>query len=53
MNIQDLRIYSVNLLAFTLSFSKLETFLRIFLLVASIIYTLLKLIDWKNGKKDD
>lgn len=53
MSIQDLRIYAVNFLAFTLSFSSLETILRMFLLVVSIVYTILKLIGLKNGKKDD
>ena len=50
MTHQDLRIYLLNLLTFTLSFSQLEMALRIFLLVISIVYTLWKLIDRKNGK---
>jgi hypothetical protein len=50
MTHQDLKIYLLNLLTFTLSFSQLEMALRIFLLVISIVYTLWKLIDRKNGK---
>ena len=56
MTTQDLKIYLLNLLTFTISFSQVEMALRIFLLVISIIYTLWKLIDKKNentNKKDN
>jgi hypothetical protein len=53
MTHQDLKLYILNLLTFTLSFSNIETYLRIFLLIISIVYTLWKLIALKNGKKDD
>jgi hypothetical protein len=56
MTTQDLKIYLLNFLTFTISFSQVEMALRIFLLVISIVYTLWKLIDKKNentNKKDN
>jgi hypothetical protein len=55
MTTQDLKIYLLNFLTFTISFSQVEMALRIFLLVISIVYTLWKLIDKKNEntKKDN
>lgn len=50
MTHQDLKIYLLNAATLTISFSQAEMALRIFLLVISIIYTLWKLIDKKNGK---
>jgi hypothetical protein len=53
MNHQDLRLYFLNSSAILLSLSQAETALRFTLLILSIIYTIWKLIDKKNGKKDD
>jgi len=53
MTYHDLRLYLLNSSAFFLSLSSQgETFLRFVLLIVSIIYTVWKLIDRKNGKDD-
>jgi hypothetical protein len=55
MSISDLKLYTLNSLAMALSFSNIESTLKIVLLLASIVYTLMKtieLIKKKNDAKD-
>ena len=51
MEMQDIKIALVNFLTFTISFSNVEQWLKIALLIVSIIYTVQKIIEMKN--KDD
>ena len=54
---QDFKTPILNALILMLSFTNIESTLKIFLLVTSIIYTLLKIIETiknkKNGIKTD
>jgi len=54
MSINDLKLYTLNSIAMAMTFSNVESTLKIFLLCVSIIYTILKIIDFlikkKNGK---
>jgi hypothetical protein len=55
MSISDLKLYTLNSVAMALSFSNIESTLKIVLLLASIVYTLMKtieLIKKKNDAKD-
>ena len=56
MSLNDLKLYGLNSAAMAISFSNVESTLKIFLLCVSIIYTILKIIDFlmknKNGKTD-
>jgi len=53
MSNTDLRLYIVNSVTMVLSFSNIESALKIVLLIASIFYTLLKTIETLRKKKDD
>ena len=51
----SLRVYSLNALTLIISFTPLETTLKILLLLASIVYTGMKIYDWiimKINKKN-
>ena len=48
---QDLKIGTINLLTFTVSFSSIEQWLKIALLIASIAYTVLKIFKMNNNEK--
>ena len=48
---QDIKIGAINLLTFTVSFSSIEQWLKITLLVVSIAYTILKIFKMKNNEK--
>ena len=54
MTINDLKLYGLNSLTLAISFSNVEAMLKIVLLLASIVYTILKTIELiknnKNGK---
>jgi hypothetical protein len=55
-NISELKILLVNLLIFFLASSQIESFLKVFLLIASIVLTFLKCLEvYKNikSKKDN
>lgn len=55
MSIKDLKLYILNSITMTLSFSNMESALKIILLVISIFYTLLKIVETlkkKNNEKD-
>ncbi len=45
---QDIKIALINFLTFTISFSNVEQWLKIALLIVSIIYTIQKIIEIKN-----
>ena len=44
MNIEELKIYGINALALFSSFTALNYFLKVILLLASIVYTVVKII---------
>lgn len=48
MEMQDIKIALINFLTFTISFSNVEQWLKIALLIVSIIYTIQKIIEIKN-----
>jgi hypothetical protein len=50
---QDIKIGAINLLTFTVSFSNVEQWLKIALLVVSIVYTVLKIFKLKNPNEAD
>jgi hypothetical protein len=54
--IDNLKIYLLNTSVFLISLSKIEAGMKIVLLMVSIAYTTMKIIDWfknrKNGDKD-
>jgi hypothetical protein len=45
---QDIKIALINFLTFTISFSNVEQWLKLTLLIVSIIYTILKITELKN-----
>jgi hypothetical protein len=51
MQMQDIKIALINFLTFTISFSNVEQWLKLTLLIVSIIYTILKITEIK--KKDE
>lgn len=48
MEMQDIKIALINFLTFTISFSNVEQWLKITLLIVSIVYTVLKIFELKN-----
>ena len=49
MNLSDLKLAVINTIALIISTTNIEEVLQITLLLASIIYTLLKIVDlWKK-----
>ena len=55
MTINDLKLYSLNSITMAISFSNVESTLKILLLCASIVYTVMKIIELiknKNKNKD-
>lgn len=50
MDIQDLKIYGLNLISLAVSFTNIELILRILLILISIGYTVAK---WYNLKQKD
>lgn len=48
MEMQDIKIAVINFLTLTISFSNVEQWLKILLLIASIIYTIQKIIAMRN-----
>lgn len=53
MEMQDIKIALINFLTFTISFSNVEQWLKLTLLIVSIIYTIQKIIELKNKKKQN
>ena len=52
MNLDDIRLYTLNASAMAISFTNAERALKILLLTVSIIYTALKIIEMKNKKNE-
>lgn len=52
MNNDSIKLYAMNSLVIYLSFTNLESILKIILLCISIIYTGMKIYDWITNKKD-
>ena len=52
MSHNDLKLYFFNAITMMLSFSNIENFLKIILLIASIFYTILKTIETLRKKND-
>jgi hypothetical protein len=50
MNINDFKLYALNTSAMVLSFTNIEEVLKLILLTASIIYTVLKIVEMKTKK---
>jgi uncharacterized protein (DUF779 family) len=53
MDMQDIKIAFINFLTFTISFSNVEQWLKLTLLIVSIVYTIQKIFELKNKKKDE
>lgn len=57
MSNEDFKLYFFNAISMALSFSNIENALKIFLLIASIFYTILKIIETlrkkDNGQNND
>lgn len=53
MSINDLKLYAFNSIAMAVSFTNVENTLKIILLLASIIYTVMKTIELIRKKDDD
>ncbi len=53
MSINDLKLYTLNSLAMAISFTNVENILKIILLLASIIYTIMKTIELIKAKNDN
>jgi len=53
MEMQDIKIALINFLTFTISFSNVEQWLKLTLLIVSIIYTIQKIVDMKNKRKNN
>lgn len=52
MSHNDLKLYLLNTVTMALSFSSIESTLKIVLLIASIFYTILKTVETLKKKKD-
>ena len=50
MEIQDMKLYSLNTLALGISMTNIEVSLRIILLVVTIVYRIIKIKNNKNKK---
>lgn len=53
MDIQDLRLFVINLAALALSLTEIEMMLKITLLISSIGYTVTKWIELYKNKNDN
>lgn len=53
MDIQDLRLFVINLAALVLSLTEIEMMLKIMLLISSIGYTVTKWIELYKNKNDN
>lgn len=51
--IDNLKIYLINTSVFLISLSKAEAGLKVLLLLLSIIYTSIKIIDWLKKRKNE
>lgn len=53
MNIEDIRLYTLNASAMLISFTRVESALKVLLLLASIVYTVMKIIQLSNKNEAD
>lgn len=53
MSLNDLKLYSLNSITMAISFSNVESTLKILLLCVSIVYTVMKTIELLKNKKND
>lgn len=53
MSNTDLKLYTLNGITMALSFSNMENALKIVLLIASIFYTILKIVETFKKKHND
>jgi hypothetical protein len=53
MSLNDLKLYGLNSAAMAISFSNVEATLKIFLLLISIVYTIMKTIELMKKKSDE
>jgi hypothetical protein len=51
--IDNLKIYLLNTSVFIISLSRVEASLKVLLLLLSIIYTTIKIIDWIKKRKNE
>ena len=51
MNLNDFKLYALNATAMFISFTDVEQALKIILLIISIVYTTLKVIELNKQKK--
>ena len=52
MDQSSLKLYFLNLATLYLSFTNLESMLKIILLCVSIIYTIMKIVDWVKERRE-
>lgn len=53
MDIQDLKLAIINFFTLSISFSNVEEWLKLLLLIVSIIYTVQKIILMKKNKSNN
>jgi len=53
MQTEDMKLYFFNLWVFLVSFTNIESFLKIILLVVSIVYTIIKLTNLLKQRYED
>ena len=49
---QDIKLGALNLIAFMVSFSNIEQWLKLTLLLVSIVYTIMKIINMSKQNKN-
>jgi hypothetical protein len=52
MDMQDIKLGALNLITFMVSFSNIEQWLKLTLLLASIVYTVMKIINMSKQNKN-
>jgi len=52
MDMQDIKLGALNLITFMVSFSNIEQWLKLTLLLASIVYTIMKIINISKQNKN-
>lgn len=52
MSFEDMKIAFINMITLGVSFTAIENWLKITLLIVSIVYTIMKIIEIKKVKKD-
>ena len=52
MSIKDLELYALNSVAMAVSFTQVEQIFKIALLIVSIVYTVMKIVELIKKKKD-